>query len=75
MSVQSRHSARIVSITRSGVGVGVRSPDRGADDPHPFRAEHRVEQAAELRVPVSDEEPDRARPSVEVQREVARLLR
>jgi len=58
MSVQSRHSARIVSITRSGVGVGVRGPDRGADDPHPFRAEHRVEQAAELRVPVSDDEPD-----------------
>src|ERR1035437_3274076 len=41
-----------------GVGVGVRSPDGGADDPHPLRAEHRVEQAAELRVPVSDEEPD-----------------
>ena len=41
-----------------GVGVGVRGPDRGADDPHPFRAEHRVEQAAELRVPVSDDEPD-----------------
>src|SRR5664280_1736704 len=41
-----------------GVGIGVRGPDRGADDPHPFRAEHRVEQAAELRVPVSDDEPD-----------------
>jgi hypothetical protein len=25
------------------VGVGVRGPDRGADDPHPLRAEHRVE--------------------------------
>jgi hypothetical protein len=58
-----------------GVGVGVRGPDRGADDPHPLRAEHRVERPAELRVPVADEEPDGARPIVEVQREVPGLLR
>ena len=41
-----------------GVGVGVPGPDRGADDPHSLRAEDSVEWAAELRVPVSDEEPD-----------------
>src|SRR5664279_3638569 len=57
-----------------GVGVGVRSPDRRADHPGTFRANDLVEPSAELRVPVSDEEPDRAHPSVEVQREVARLL-
>src|ERR1035437_3996764 len=45
-----------------------------ADHPHPLRAEHRVEWPAELRVPVPDEEPDRAGPSVEAQRQVARLL-
>ena len=57
-----------------GVGVGVRSPDRSADHLGTFRANDLVEPSAELRVPVSDEEPDRARQSVEVQREVARLL-
>ncbi len=56
------------------VGVGVRSPDRGADDPHPLRAQHRVAWPAELRVPVADEEADGAHPSVEVQGEVAGLL-
>jgi hypothetical protein len=75
MTVGSRHSVLIVSITRSGVGVGVRSPDRRADHPGTFRANDLVEPSAELRGPVSDEEPDRARPSVEVGREVARLLR
>src|SRR5664280_313591 len=57
-----------------GVGVGVRSLDRRHDHPGTFRANDLVEPSAELRVPVSDEEPDRAHPSVEVQREVARLL-
>src|SRR5665811_1779822 len=51
-----------------GVVVRVRSPDRRADHPGTFRANDLVEPSAELRVPVSDEEPDRARPSVEVQR-------
>jgi len=41
-----------------GMRIRVGSPDRRADDPHPFRAEHRVERSAELRVPVPDEEPD-----------------
>jgi len=41
-----------------GMGIRVRGPDRGANDPHPLRAEQRVEQAAELRVPVPDDEPD-----------------
>src|SRR5664280_3793170 len=56
------------------VGVRVWSLDRGADHPHPLRAQDRVEWPAELRVPVPDEEPDRAGPSVEAQRQVARLL-
>jgi protein gp37 len=56
------------------VGVGVRSPDRGADDPHSLRAEDSVKRATELRVPVADEEADGARPSVEVQGEVPGLL-
>jgi len=57
-----------------GMGIRVGSLDRRADDPHPFRAEHRVERPAELRVPVPDEEPDGARGSVEVHDEGARLL-
>jgi hypothetical protein len=57
-----------------GVGIGVRSLDGRHDHPGPFRANDLVERPAELRVPVSDEEPDRARPSVEVQREVPGLL-
>jgi len=57
-----------------GVGVGVRSPDRGADDPHPLRAEHRIEWPAELRVPVADEEPDGRRAAIEVHHEVPGLL-
>jgi hypothetical protein len=56
------------------VGVGVRSPDRGADDPHFLRAEDSVKRATELRVPVADEEADGAHPSVEVQGEVPGLL-
>ena len=58
-----------------GMGIGVRSLDRRHDHPCTFRANDRVERPAELRVMVSDEEPDGARPSVEVGREVARLLR
>ena len=56
------------------VGVGVRCLDRGADDPHPFRAEDRVERPAELRVPVADEEPGWAGASVEPESQVAGLL-
>ena len=58
-----------------GVSVGVRSLDRRHDHPGTFRANARVERPAELRVMVSDEEPDGAGASVEAQREVARLLR
>ena len=57
-----------------GVGGGVRSPDRAADDPHPRRAEHRIEWPAELRVPVADEEADGRRAAIEVQHEVPGLL-
>src|SRR6266568_1227691 len=37
--------------------VGVRGSDRGEDDPHALRAEHLVERAGELGVPVVDQEP------------------
>jgi hypothetical protein len=57
------------------MGIGVRSLDRRHDHPGTFRANDRVERPAELRVMVSDEEPDGAGASVEAQREVARLLR
>src|ERR1035437_8472115 len=40
-----------------GMGIRIRCSEGRADDLHPLRAEHRVERAAELRVPVSDEEP------------------
>ena len=58
MTVGSRHSALVVSITRSGVGIGVRCLEGRHDHPGPFRANDLVERPAELRVPVSDEEPD-----------------
>jgi hypothetical protein len=57
-----------------GMGIRVGSLDRRADDPHPLRANDLVEPSVELRVPVPDEEPDGARPSVEVQGEVPGLL-
>ena len=38
MTAASRHSALIVSTTRSGVGIGVRSLDGRHDHPGPFRA-------------------------------------
>jgi hypothetical protein len=75
MMVGSRHSALIVSITRSGVGIGVRCLEGRHDHPGPILANDLVERPAELRVPVADEEPDGARPSVEVGREVPGLLR
>src|SRR5664280_2206536 len=40
-----------------GVGIGVRSPDGRHDHPGPFRANDLVERPAELRLPVSKEEP------------------
>jgi hypothetical protein len=54
-------------------GIGLRRPDRGADDPDFFRPEYLVERCRELRVPVTDEEPQVPEPSVD--REVPRLLR
>jgi len=75
MTVGSRHSALIVSITRSGVGIGVRCLEGRHDHPGPILANELVERPAELRVPVANEEPDGARPSVEVGREVPGLLR
>jgi hypothetical protein len=56
------------------MGIRVRSPDRRADDPDPLRANDRVERPAELRVMVSDEEPDGAGASIEPESQVARLL-
>ncbi len=58
-----------------GVGIGVRCLAGRHDHPGPFRANDLVERPAELRVPVANEEPDGARPSVEVQRQVPGLLR
>ena len=58
-----------------GVGIGVRCLDGRHVQPGPVRANDLVERPADLRVPVADEEPDRARPSVEVQGEVPGLLR
>ena len=58
-----------------GVGIGVRCLERRHDHPRPVRANDLVKRATELRVPVADEEPDGARPSVEVQGEVPGLLR
>jgi hypothetical protein len=75
MTVGSRHSALIVSITRSGVGIGVRCLEGRHDYPGPFEANDLVERPAELRGPASNEEPDGARPSVEVGREVPGRLR
>ena len=57
------------------VRVGVRCLEGRHDHPGPFRANDLVERPAELRVPVADEEADGAHPSVEVQGEVAGLLR
>ena len=56
------------------VGIGIRGPDRGADDPYPLGAEHRVERDAELRVTVPDQEPDGRRVAIEVHGEVPGLL-
>ena len=41
-----------------GVRVRLRSPDRGLDDPHVLGANHLVEGTGELRVPISDHEPE-----------------
>src|SRR5664279_4614962 len=56
------------------VGIGIRGPDRRSDHAYPLGAEHRVERDAELRVPVSDEEPDGRRVAIEVHGEVPGLL-
>jgi hypothetical protein len=58
-----------------GVGIGVRCREGRHDHPGPILANDLVERPAELRGPVADEEPDGARPSVEVGREVPDLLR
>ena len=58
-----------------GVGGGVRSLDGRHDHPGPFRAHDLVERAAELRIPVAEEDADGARASVEGEGEGARLLR
>jgi hypothetical protein len=57
-----------------GVGVGLRSPDRGADDPDAFGPEDLVEARSELGVPVTDQELDWMDPIIQHHRQVPRLL-
>ena len=45
-----------------GECVSPRRLDRGHDDLHGLRAEHLVEGSRELRVPISDHEPDASEP-------------
>jgi hypothetical protein len=54
-------------------GIRPRCPDRRSDDPDALGAEHRIERAAELGVPVAQEEPHTRQPLVDG--EVPRLLR
>jgi hypothetical protein len=49
-------------------------PDRGPDDPHADRSEHRVERSGELGVPVTDQELEAVSAALEVHQEVAGLL-
>src|SRR5947208_3776090 len=57
-----------------GVGVRVRRLDRRSDDLDAFTAEDAVEGAAELRVPIVDQEARPPAAVVEVHQQVARLL-
>ena len=61
-SVQDQDPVEAVAAERPdptlGVGVRVRRPHRGADDPHALAAEHRVEVEAELAVAIVEQEPE-----------------
>src|SRR5665213_1436007 len=57
-----------------GEGVGLRSPDRGADDPDAFGPEDLVETRGELGVPVTDQELDGMDPILQHHGQVPRLL-
>jgi len=52
----------MVLTNRSAKGVGLRGPDRRADDPYTFRLEHPVEGTRELGVSVAQEEPNARKP-------------
>jgi hypothetical protein len=58
----------------SGDGVGIRRPNRCADDLGPGRAPHVVERCGELGVPVADQELERGGLVAESGDEVAGLL-
>ena len=57
-----------------GEGVGVRSPDRRADDPNPLGCEDIIEGARELGVAIADEEVQRLTAFIERETEVARTV-
>jgi hypothetical protein len=61
-AVQDQHAVEAFAAERPDptfrMGVRVRRPHRGADDPDALASEHRVEVAAELAVPVVEQEPE-----------------
>ena len=66
------HSCRTLRTNRSAkqFARGV----RGLDHPHAFIGEYRVEPGRELRVPIPDQEPERAGPLPHVEDQVTGLL-
>ena len=68
------HSAPDAAYEPFGVAVRPRGAGRDLHHPHPRIGQHGIEPGGELRVPVPDEEPERAGPLVQVHDEVAGLL-
>jgi hypothetical protein len=73
VSIRSRHSRRTVPTNRSAIAFRLRRPDRRTDHLHPLGRKHLVEGAAELGVPIVDDEAEAPR-AIQGHREVARLL-
>src|SRR5450759_4963702 len=78
-SVQDQNPVEAVATERSdpalGVGVSVRGPDGGGDDPDALAAKDGIEVEGELTVAVADEILEPTLSVVELHHEVARLLR
>jgi hypothetical protein len=72
--IRSRQSARTRSDPAFGVCVRVRGPNRRADHLYPLGTEDLIEAAAELRVAIVDQKPERLLVA-ELHHQVARLLR
>jgi pimeloyl-ACP methyl ester carboxylesterase len=68
------HSRRTLPIEPFGVTVRPRCPRRNPDHLDALGGEHRIERRGELGVAVTDQEPERARPVVEVNDQVTGLL-